>query len=187
MGVKNFIESGYEFRFNSKWNVIKYDDHRFYKILSGHDMSGVDFAGIYNNELVYLIEIKNFNQFRNDGNEKSIDDFTKEIIEKGMDTIQLISVIKKYLNRMFWYKAMHSLVTKFNWINPEWYFWSKVHRLFILEKKGVFILLIDADYKMSMIKDKLRKALSDYYQDVIVMTIEEGNQVKGLEVVKLKD
>jgi len=40
---------------------------------------------------------------------------------------------------------------------------------------------------MSMIKDKLRKALSDYYQDVIVMTIEEGNQVKGLEVVKLKD
>jgi len=42
------------------WIVKKYDDHRYYKSLSGAGLKGVDFIGIFQQEKVVFIEVKNF-------------------------------------------------------------------------------------------------------------------------------
>jgi len=184
VGVKSFLESGYKFEFGSEWNMIKYDDHRFYKILSGHSMSGVDFAGIANDETAYLIEIKNFTQYKNEANEKLVDELISEIVEKGIDSIQLIKVIKKYLERKFWYKALYNLVERFTWINPEWKFWTKLHDVSIVEKNAIFLLLINADYNLKEIQVKLKEVLKPYFQGVMVLTIEDGNNITGINISK---
>ena len=55
-----FEESDLVFHFNQDWVVRKYDEHRFYKTISGLGMKGVDFIGIFKAEQVVFIEIKNY-------------------------------------------------------------------------------------------------------------------------------
>lgn len=180
--MKSFAESGYNFEFSDEWNVIKYDDHRFYKLLSGHDMSGVDFAGIRGKEALFFIEIKNFDQHKSDQMHKPIDEFVNEIIEKGNDCIRLIRIIKKYLERKFWYKAFFNLVNRFTWLNPEWHLWTEFYRIAILEKKAVFVLLIDSHYDKQQIETRLKKELLSVYSRVIVESISDQRSLEGVSV-----
>ena len=184
--MKSYKESGYEFQFDGDWNVIKYDDHRFYKILSGHDMSGVDFAGMKNRKEVYLIEIKNYNQYRGAGITKPINEFVDEIVEKGRDSLQLITVIMKFMERKFWYRAFYSFVRRFTWLQPEWYFWTELYRMSIVEKKAIFVLLIDADYDMNEITKKVKNELKGYYGDIIIKSISGEEILGGVMISKLE-
>jgi len=180
--VKEFIESGYMFKFGDEWNVIKYDSHRFYISLSGQSMSGVDFAGILKGKESYMIEVKNFKQYPSSQPDKAIDDFVLEIVEKAKDSIQLITVIQKYLNRKFLYKAFYNLVKKYPIINQEWFFWSELYRVTIDEQQAKFILLIDSHYDKSKIQRALSDALAMEYKDVTVLSLRDNDAIKQLMI-----
>jgi hypothetical protein len=87
-------ESGMRFLFDDeKWSLlIKYDEQTDYKkILNAvHETKAVDFMGILNNEILSLIEVKNFrghrieNKPRLDGTD---DPLEVEIAQKVRDTI----------------------------------------------------------------------------------------------------
>ena len=55
-----YQESGLEFNFDNNWVLKKYDSHPFYKSLSGANLKAVDFIGIWKNEILVLIEVKNY-------------------------------------------------------------------------------------------------------------------------------
>ena len=44
--LTTFTESGLCFTFSKRWKVLKYDEHRFYRYLSGSGFKGVDFIGM---------------------------------------------------------------------------------------------------------------------------------------------
>jgi len=180
--MNSFFESGFNFEFSDDWNVIKYDDHRFYKVLSGQDMSGVDFAGLYNHESLFLIEIKNFKQYQTNGTQKPLDEFINDVVEKGTDSLRLIRVIKKHLDRKFWYKILFNLINRFSWINSEWFLWTEFYRIATIEKKAVFVLLIDSDYDQEKIESRLQEELLTLYDRVIVSSIAGDHLIKGLIV-----
>ena len=179
--MKTFTESGFTFVFDNQWNVIKYDNHRFYKVLSGHYMSGVDFAGIRKEE-AYLIEIKNYKQYKSKAPLKSTEEFIDEIKEKAKDSIRLITVINKYMNRKLLYRTFYSLVSKFNWLQPEWYFWTELHRITVEQKNGTFLLLIESDYDLIELNSKIKKALTEYYKTVIVLNISDSDSIRGITI-----
>ena len=183
--VNSFEESGYKFEFGPQWKVIKYDDHRFYRILSGQNMSGVDFAAIYKSDTVYLIEIKNFKQYENDIIDKPITEFSEEIIEKGLDSLRLIEVIKKYLDRKFLYRAFYNLVNRFPWLNSEWYFWTELFRISIINQRANFILLINADYDLKRVTNSLECNLGEHFREVIVEPILEKEFLEGFTISKI--
>ena len=183
--MKIFSESGFEFRFDKSWDIIKYDEHRFYRMLSGNDMSGVDFAGILNQEEAYLIEVKNFSQYPVDKIDKSIEELCQELIEKGKDSIQLIEVIQKYYKRKFLYKSFYKLVCRIPWLQPEWFFWTELHRLSIKENKVSFVLMIDSKFDSIKIGEVLSSELEEYYTEVIVLKLSTEDNLKEMEIVKM--
>lgn len=59
-------ESDLAFEFGSRWQLVKFDEHRDYQkmkdILEG--TRAIDFLGILDNKELYLIEVKNFRKHR---------------------------------------------------------------------------------------------------------------------------
>ncbi|NNE29048.1 MAG: hypothetical protein HKN16_05405, partial [Saprospiraceae bacterium] len=55
-----FSESGLQFQFSNDWTVIKYDDHKFFRYLSGEGLKGVDFLGFTSEGGLFLMEVKNY-------------------------------------------------------------------------------------------------------------------------------
>lgn len=180
--MKDFVESAFMFRFNDDWNVIRYDEHRFYKSLSGQSLSGVDFAGIYKGSECLLIEVKNFKQRNARVYEKSFEEFHSEILEKAKDSLHLIGVIKKYLQRKFLYRAFYNLVEKYPILNKEWFFWSELYRIAIEDKNAHFVLLIDSDFDMSRIQNDLSKDLKEKYNAVKVISLQNADHVSELNI-----
>jgi hypothetical protein len=54
------------FEFGEKWQVFKLDEHRDYRerIAKIDETKAVDFVGIFNHEILYLIEVKDFRGHR---------------------------------------------------------------------------------------------------------------------------
>jgi len=117
----------------------KFDDHKYYKTLSGYGLKGVDFIGILNNEQVYLIEVKNYKRRKKSPVPLNIGQILGErpplidaFIGKIEDTISAINVVQKFLLRKRTYRWSVKL---WQWLpasllrNSEWYFWTRVHDL----------------------------------------------------------
>jgi len=67
------IEEGYlVFEFSEKWQVFKLDEHPDYREKIGKidETKAVDFVGIFNNETLYFIEIKDFRGYRIENKER---------------------------------------------------------------------------------------------------------------------
>ena len=105
-----FQESDLKFEFSdTHWLVKKYNTHRFFKILSGAGLKGVDFIGIYQNEQVVFWEVKNYRTKHRDKIQSYlvIDNtpvFIEKIVRKVVDTLTAISVVHQYLRRQWWYR-----------------------------------------------------------------------------------
>lgn len=185
--VKQFIESSYKFEFADSWNVIKYDDHRYYKSISGQSMSGVDFAGLKDGTDCYLIEVKNYKQYTSQTAEKDMDEFIDEISDKVKDSIQLIEVIQKFLNRKFLYRFAYRLVRKYPVLNREWYFWTELYRTGIIEKQTVFVLFIDAHFSIGSIQQDLEDRVGTDIQNIKVISLKNKKEIAelGIDVSKL--
>jgi len=149
-----FQESELEFNFmDTSWKVLKYDEHRYYKILSGAGLKGIDFVGIYQNKKLVFFEIKNYRTHEAHPKGKFIifedmDFFVQGIKEKMEDTLMAIKVITKYLKRKFWYRAflkLEQFIPTRLIKNQDWYFWHRINNLRESNTSKVIILWLEVD------------------------------------------
>jgi len=120
-----FLESGLQFDFTpTNWRVMKYDTHRYFKILSGAGLKGIDFIGIHKEEALIFFEVKHF---------------------------RTNNVIIKYLNRKAWYRyflKLEQYIPSQLLQQKDWYFWHQIHQLRSANTSNSFViwLEIDSDY-----------------------------------------
>lgn len=184
--MRVFSESSCAFTFDKRWKVLKYDDHRYYQIVSGRSFSGIDFAAILNNEELFLIEVKNFYQYENKGQIEDVDEFVIEIREKVLDTIDLVNIIFKYHQRSWSYKTFIKLVNRFPCIHFNWWFWTRMQTL-MSQKAFTFVLLIESVVSEKILLNKIQESIAvEGYQmpRISVRTFAEA-QIPGLEIFKL--
>jgi hypothetical protein len=63
-----FTEGGIQFRFGDSWSVQKYDEHRDYRerIQKLPGSKAVDFVGLYKEDRLYFIEVKDYRGHEDD-------------------------------------------------------------------------------------------------------------------------
>lgn len=164
-----FYESGYWFKYSNRWSIIKYDDHRFYRRLSGLSFSGVDFAGVLDGQQLYLIEVKNYSQYPAKQNDKPVVQLGYELAEKVNDSLALIQIIHKYHSRKFWFRLFFPLVLRFPFFHREWIFWEKVYNLTTGDYQPIFILFIESTFDLTLLKKEVRQFIEN---DAITIKIE---------------
>lgn len=181
---QTFHESAYKFVFDQDWKVIKFDEHRFYLTLSGLSFSGMDFVGIHK-ETLYLIEVKNYNQYSGKKIVKEIDEFVNALKEKIKDTLQLFSIIHKYHQRRFLYRSLYPLVNKFPSLNKEWHFWTRLNTLSTNRSKVHFLLFIDSDFDNDLLKSKLLGQLENPKPKIKIIDL-DGDEVEDIGIIRTK-
>lgn len=154
MYTQPFKESDIEFTFGSDWIVKKYDNHAYFKILSGHGLKGVDFIGIYKNEGLYLIEVKNYYKRSYSPVEPDLSDVegTHPLLGSALhskieDSLRLIKIVNKYLETRWWFKIAYfwrnTLSRKV--IKKDWHFWTRVGELSENAQKVFPVLWLEMD------------------------------------------
>ena len=135
--MKIFKESGLVFEFSERWNVLKYDEHRFYSYLSGSGFKGVDFIGILDQKQIVLIEVKNYNDRFPADLYKPMDGllanpgiYAEHYSRKFKDTFQLIDIVRQYYDRKWWHRwfrpFLFKILPKRGLLLTDWGFWTMV-------------------------------------------------------------
>lgn len=186
-----YYESDLRFEFDSDyWEVKKYDTHRYYKILSGAGLKGVDFLSIYREKQIIYIEVKNFRNKHPTAPPSYLilEDtkaFVDKISEKLSDTHKAIQVIRKYLGRKWWFRLFLRLQ---KWIprsilaKQDWYFWYKVYELSQRKEQQVLVLWLEIDTPMP---NSNRTLLYDKLDENLELLLK--NQVQKVIISNLKN
>ena len=172
-------ESALLFNFeDTDWIVKKYDDHRYYKPLSGAGLKGVDFIGIFQQKKVVFIEVKNFRAKHPTKREPfsvlaDTKQFITKIADKFEDTFVATTTIKAYLQKKWWYR----LYLKFErhlppslFLNRDWYFWHIAHQLASDKGKLEFVLWLEIEERIS---SKGKKDLGQHIDNMLEAQLEE--------------
>lgn len=128
-----FIEREVEVIFGKEWTVIKLDEHKYYKRLSGLGLSGVDFMAVHATFGLALIEMKNYT--------KGISSISEELdlimSSKKRDTIQLIKIVNKYYQKQLYFRILRLI--GWEYLYPDsWIIWLKAKEH--LDNKNFFFL-----------------------------------------------
>ncbi|MEM9546595.1 MAG: hypothetical protein AAGA77_11520 [Bacteroidota bacterium] len=118
MNKLKYIERGVEVSFDNEWKVIKLDEHRYYKRVSGMGISGVDFMAVHPQFGLVLIELKNYEK----GRESISSKLDTKMIAKKEDTLRLIDVVYKYYRRQFYFRLLTFIGWKYLY-PKEWEIW----------------------------------------------------------------
>lgn len=136
--MQAFNESDLEFTFGTDWIVKKYDDHAYFKMLAGHGLKGVDFIGIYRNETLFLIEVKNFQKRSYSPVDSDWTDINGDapllglkLYSKIEGSLRLIRIVNKYLSTRWWFCVVSYFRRIFGKkeIKKDWHFWTRVGEL----------------------------------------------------------
>lgn len=150
--MKTFTESGLNFQFSDRWKVLKYDEHRFYRYLSGSGFKGVDFIGILDEKQVVLIEVKNYkDRYATDETDPTADllnnpeMYAEKYAQKFQDTFQLIDIIRKYFKRKWWFRHLRSMLLRFIprrlLLRFDWGFWNLMIQLIDENNEKIILIL----------------------------------------------
>ena len=198
--MKAFTESGLVFRFSDRWKVLKYDEHRFYRYLSGSGFKGVDFIGILDEKQLALIEVKNYkDRYSSDESDPTEEliaasgAYAEKYAQKFQDTFHLIGIIRKYYKRRWWFKTLRKLILQRiprRWLlRFDWGFWNIVIQLVDEKKEKVFIVLwleLNDDLPALKIKnrtDQIQEYLESQFQQTAfeVLITNSKNTILGFE------
>ncbi len=147
-----FKESDLRFQFSdADWQIKKYDTHRYFKILSGAGLKGIDFLGIYRREQVVFFEVKNYhtNHASKQPNYLVLADtpaFVEQVANKMEDTLRAINVIRQYLLRQWWYRFFlkyERFIPTIFVEQKDWYFWHRVEALINTQQAALFVLWLE--------------------------------------------
>ncbi len=111
--MNSFTESGLLFRFSHRAVVQKYDEHRYFRRLSGSGLKGVDFLVILDKSQLILTEVKNYRIRYKEKPPTEIyhilnhpEILAEKILGKAADTLQMIRVVNKFYRK----SRMHNLI-----------------------------------------------------------------------------
>jgi hypothetical protein len=109
---KTFEEQKLRFVFDDSWSVVKYDDHPDYqdRIRRLDETKALDFVAVYANEVLYLIEVKDFRGYRIKNRPRVRDaELALEVGQKVRDTIAGIVAAHHRGNTTDWGQAVKRL------------------------------------------------------------------------------
>ena len=138
--MANFRESNIIFHFDQKdWWVVKFDEDKYYRFLSGDGFRGVDFVCIWKKEKSFLIEVKNFTQYDKEPL-PSPADLAEKCIQKFNDSLHLIRLAELLLKRKLMFKLFLPLIRSHPRRFQRWGFFTLFSKL-VFEKKTYFVFL----------------------------------------------
>jgi hypothetical protein len=115
----SYVESDLFFDFPKHWIVKKYDQHPFYKGMSGVGLSAVDFIVVTQEDAILLIEVKNYchrpasQLFHINALLRNHEEgLAYSFIQKLEETITGINAIATYCSKSAWYRAWYILLKK---------------------------------------------------------------------------
>jgi len=103
-----FRESGLVFEFDpGRWIVKAFDDHPYYRALSGHGFKGVDFIGLLNGQELVCVEVKNYRRTFPD-HPSLLQEFLLQeqagVLRKMEDTLRILDLIHQYYRRKWGFR-----------------------------------------------------------------------------------
>ncbi|PHI21606.1 hypothetical protein CEQ90_01980 [Lewinellaceae bacterium SD302] len=134
--MQRFQESDINFTLAPSWVVRKYDDHTFFRGLSGFGLKGVDFIALLPDGRLGLIEVKNYHPRPDKVNgtvhpikRKKAADLAKNLDQKYHDTLRAIRVVGRYYRTKWFYRWRFQLLYPFERLaNSDLYFWKEASR-----------------------------------------------------------
>jgi len=147
--MTQFNESGLTFQFNEDWVINKYDEHRYFRRLSGAGLKGVDFLGIYKKEKLVLIEVKNYRiQYKAKPPTaiyhviENPEVLAEKVQKKASDTLKAIRVVNKLYQRNWFYRLwmpILKLLRNSSLTVNTWLFWTRAQ---VLTTTGCFKVIL---------------------------------------------
>ncbi|GJM31166.1 MAG: hypothetical protein DHS20C18_01670 [Saprospiraceae bacterium] len=147
-------EGGLLFTFGKGWIVKKYDQHRYYRGLSGAGLKGVDFICLRDRQELVLIEVKNYTSRHNYAMQKTFlvntippDELALTVQQKLTDTLLAIDAVYQYYRRGWIFRQLQPLIRYWPWSSFDRYFWTKAYQLAQSPTtvKAILWLELDAD------------------------------------------
>ena len=176
-----FHESGLQFTFSSNWVVRKYDEHAYFRGLSGKSMKGVDFIAIRNRKELIFIEVKNYSTRYNsqlghafEVEAKPIPELGKELKKKAEDTLLAMDAVMQFYHRSWWYRLTRKVWLNWPWLFSNRAFWTQADYVLHQSLHYVIWLSLDeddpADYE---------KELLEYLEQLKIEGVERISVVNG--------
>jgi len=118
MSGQIFTEREVEVIFDEEWEVVKLDEHRYYKNVSGRGLSAVDFIAVHPIFGLALIEMKNYEE----GQSALPNDLDDKLMTKRNDSMRLINIIYKYYQRQWYFRIL--MFIGWEYLYPDdWKIW----------------------------------------------------------------
>lgn len=147
-----FLESGLQFEFGPGWVVKKYDEHPYFRSLSGMGLKGVDFIAIRKEKELVFIEVKNYRTRYNPDMNRSFDVAAKpaaelayELKRKSEDTLLAMDAVLQYYYRSWWYRRLRRMWMRWPWLQHNRAFWSRADALVNQSLHYIVWLALDMD------------------------------------------
>jgi len=144
-----FRESGLVFEFDpGRWIVKAFDDHPYYRALSGHGFKGVDFIGLLNGQELVCVEVKNYRRTFPD-HPSLLQEFLLQeqagVLRKMEDTLRILDLIHQYYRRKWGFRYLDPIFSHYPAVFREWGFWSKAKQIHSLSGQCRFVWYIAHD------------------------------------------
>lgn len=166
--MTTFRESNILFQFDENWTIIQYDQHNYYKGLSGAGLKGVDFVGMYKDEKLLLMEVKNYRIVNEQRKEIPIkilleqpEILVKTMTTKVVDSIRGIKAIHQYFSRKWLYRLLQPLLLRQNNQAGKWRFWARIHHLLQQPENVEILFWLEMSDAPAAWKSKIQQQLQD--------------------------
>jgi hypothetical protein len=189
-----FEESGLLFTFSDAWDVRAFDDHRYYRWLSGRGLRGVDFIGLHQGKLV-LIEVKNFRRREGmsttDAFQAVREDpasFAMKLVGKVNGSLEIVQAVNDAHRRRWWFPLFLRLPDPWKQRFPQRYFWYVTSELALDPANCTFVLWLDADSDTSGAEETIMHLLHQNLTEKIRHIILAGrNRTSSISEVGAKE
>jgi hypothetical protein len=161
----SFAEGRLTFHFDAlHWQVRKYDDHSYFQGFSGVGLKGVDFVAILEDDLLVLLEVKNYTWKGTSFREKDVRLTLQQpeliegtVIQKMEDTLAGLRAIHIHYQR----KAARSWrwLDRFRKKDPEQLFWDRATDL-MEEGKLLCLLWMEVEEEYSAFAKNVSQQLA---------------------------
>ena len=185
-----FEESDLQFHFlPAYWRVKKYDTHRYFKILSGAGLKGVDFLGILQEKEVIFFEVKNYRTHHPTKPPSYLifedtEAFINRITNKLKDTLQAINIIHLYLERKWWFRwylKWEQYLPNRIIQDRDWYFWYQVYKIGQHSHRRTLVLWLEIDHHYAPFSRVKLKALLDKALEKELSSLVEAIEIADLD------
>jgi hypothetical protein len=190
--MPSFTESGLVFSFPDPWAVRRYDQHTYYRGLSGLGLKGMDFLAIDpaggEQGRLYCLEVKNYlTRHSEDGvfvaTPKPPAQLAQTIIDKYADTRRALRAIHGYYRQQWWYRLLEERLARSAHYRFERVFWTQAFRLADSSQQPQVILWLEVEKREHAYCQAVEEALQAGMGNMARVTVATRHRpVPGISV-----